>query len=84
VAVNQQQVGRLDNLYDRGLKNEVPDLKIVGPDEIRDIEPNCVVNTMLDTSLSLVVSLDILVHRETWQISVYSLTTKLLLRFLVI
>jgi len=84
VAVNQQQVGRLDNLYDRGLKNEVPDLKIVGPDEIRDIEPNCVVNTMLDTSLSLVVSLDILVHRETWQISVYSLTTKLLLRCLVI
>jgi len=84
VAVNQQQVGRLDNLYDRGLKNEVPDLKIVGPDEIRDIEPNCVVNTMLDTSLSLVVSLDISVHRETWQISVYSLTTKLLLRFLVI
>ena len=84
MAVNQQQVGRLDNLYDRGLKNEVPDLKIVGPDEIRDIEPNCVVNTMLDTSLSLVVSLDISVHRETWQISVYSLTTKLLLRCLVI
>jgi len=43
VAVNAEQVGRLDNLYDRGIKNEVPDLKIVGPDEIRDIEPNCVV-----------------------------------------
>ena len=44
VAVNAEQVGRLDNLYDRGIKNEVPDLKIVGPDEIRDIEPNCVVS----------------------------------------
>ena len=47
VAVNAEQVSRLDNLYDRGVKNEVPDLKVVGPDEIRDIEPNCVVNTMI-------------------------------------
>jgi len=46
VAVNAEQVGRLDNLYDRGIKNEVPDLKVVGPEEIRDIEPNCVVNVM--------------------------------------
>ena len=42
--MNAEQVSRLDNLYDRGVKNEVPDLKVVGPDEIRDIEPNCVVN----------------------------------------
>ena len=42
--MNEEQVGRLDNLHDRGIKNEVPDLKVVGPDEIRDIEPNCVVN----------------------------------------
>ena len=47
VAVNAEQVSRLDNLYDRGIKNEVPDLKVVGPDEIREIEPNCVVNMML-------------------------------------
>jgi len=47
VAVNAEQVGRLDNLHDRGIKNEVPDLRVVGPDEIRDIEPNCVVSMML-------------------------------------
>ena len=44
--MNAEQVSRLDNLYDRGVKNEVPDLKVVGPDEIRDIEPNCVVNVI--------------------------------------
>jgi len=44
VAVNAEQVSRLDNLHDRGIKNEVPDLKVVGADEIRDIEPNCVVH----------------------------------------
>jgi len=43
VATNAEQVGRLDNLHDRGIQNEVPDLKVVGPEEIRDIEPNCVV-----------------------------------------
>ena len=47
MAVNAEQVGRLDNLHDRGIKNEVPDLRVVGPDEIRDIEPNCVVTMML-------------------------------------
>ena len=52
MAVNAEQVGRLDNLHDRGIKNEVPDLKVVGPDEIRDIEPNCVVNMMLYCSLT--------------------------------
>jgi len=44
VAVDAEQVARLDNLYDRGVQNEVPDLKVVGSDEIREIEPNCVVN----------------------------------------
>ena len=44
MAVNAEQVSRLDNLHDRGIKNEVPDLKVVGPGEIRDIEPNCVVH----------------------------------------
>jgi len=28
-------------LHEKGLKNEVPDLKMVGPEEIREIEPNC-------------------------------------------
>lgn len=42
VATSPEEVARLDNLYERGIKNEVPDLKIVGPEEIKEIEPNCV------------------------------------------
>ncbi|XP_013404874.2 L-2-hydroxyglutarate dehydrogenase, mitochondrial-like [Lingula anatina] len=41
VATTPEEVSRLDNLYDRGQKNNVKDLKIVGPEEIREIEPNC-------------------------------------------
>ncbi|XP_064621859.1 L-2-hydroxyglutarate dehydrogenase, mitochondrial-like isoform X2 [Lineus longissimus] len=41
VAVDHEEVPRLDVLYDRGLKNNVRDLRVVGPDEIREIEPNC-------------------------------------------
>ena len=44
VAVNQEQATRLDGLYERGLKNNVPDLKLISGDEIKKIEPNCVVN----------------------------------------
>lgn len=43
VATSPEEVARLDNLHERGIKNEVPDLKIVGPEEIKEIEPNCVV-----------------------------------------
>lgn len=43
MATSPEEVARLDNLYERGIKNEVPDLKIVGPEEIKEIEPNCVV-----------------------------------------
>ncbi len=43
VATSEDEVSRLNVLHERGIKNEVPDLKVVGPDEIREIEPNCVV-----------------------------------------
>ena len=47
VAVEPDQLPRLDVLYDRGLQNEVPDLRMVGPDEISQIEPNCVVGFLV-------------------------------------
>ena len=34
---------RLDKLFERGVENGVKDLKMVGPEGIKDIEPNCVV-----------------------------------------
>ena len=45
MAVDEEQAKRLDGLYERGLKNQVPDLKMINGNEIKNIEPNCVVGT---------------------------------------
>jgi len=45
VAVDEEQAKRLDGLFERGLKNQVPDLKMINGNEIKNIEPNCVVRT---------------------------------------
>jgi len=42
VATNPEQVTILDGLYQRGIQNNVPDLKLLEPNEIKQIEPNCV------------------------------------------
>lgn len=42
VATNEEELSRLDNLFERGQKNNVKDMKMVGAEEIKDIEPNCV------------------------------------------
>ncbi|XP_067681608.1 L-2-hydroxyglutarate dehydrogenase, mitochondrial-like isoform X1 [Haliotis asinina] len=42
VAVEPDEIPRLDKLYERGLENGVKDLRVLGPDDIKDIEPNCV------------------------------------------
>lgn len=43
MAVEPDEIPRLDKLYERGLENGVKDLRVLGPNEIKDIEPNCVV-----------------------------------------
>ena len=47
VATNPEQVSILDGLYERGLQNNVPDLKLIGKNEIKEIEPNCVVGVTI-------------------------------------
>ncbi|GAB1609728.1 L-2-hydroxyglutarate dehydrogenase, mitochondrial-like isoform X1 [Argonauta hians] len=42
VATRPDELPRLDNLFERGQQNDVKGLRMVGPEEIRDIEPNCV------------------------------------------
>ncbi|PVD32304.1 hypothetical protein C0Q70_07737 [Pomacea canaliculata] len=42
VAVEPEELPRLENLMSRGIENGVKDLKMVGPEGIREIEPNCV------------------------------------------
>ena len=43
VAVNEQEASRLDGLFERGIQNNVRDLRLVTGPEIKSIEPNCTV-----------------------------------------
>lgn len=40
VAVDESELGRLQNLWDRATANGVPNIRMVGPEEIREIEPH--------------------------------------------
>jgi L-2-hydroxyglutarate oxidase LhgO len=40
VAVDESELGRLDNLWQRATANGVPNIRMVGPEEIREIEPH--------------------------------------------
>ena len=40
VALNESEFGRLDDLYQRGTANGVPDLEMVGPERLKEIEPH--------------------------------------------
>ncbi|CAL1531237.1 unnamed protein product [Lymnaea stagnalis] len=42
VATEPEELPRLDVLMERGLKNNVRDIRMVGPEQIKEIEPNCV------------------------------------------
>ena len=43
VATNETESKYLDTLFERGIKNNVKDIRIVNAKEIKEIEPNCVV-----------------------------------------
>lgn len=40
VATERAELERLEHLYERGVQNGVPGLRIVGPDELKEIEPH--------------------------------------------
>jgi len=40
VAIDESELGRLENLWERATANNVPGLRMVGPEEIREIEPH--------------------------------------------
>jgi 2-hydroxyglutarate dehydrogenase len=44
VAVNDDEVSRLRNLYVRALTNEVPGIKLIDAKELKLIEPHCQVS----------------------------------------
>lgn len=40
VATESAELGRLDDLYQRGIANGVPGLELIGPERLREIEPH--------------------------------------------
>jgi L-2-hydroxyglutarate oxidase LhgO len=42
IATDPDELPRLAELYERGVANGVPGLRIIGPEELREIEPHCV------------------------------------------
>ena len=40
VATDESELGRLENLYERGVANGVPGLEMIGPERLREIEPH--------------------------------------------
>ena len=41
VATDEEELPRLQNLYERGLANGVRGLEMIGPERLREIEPHC-------------------------------------------
>ncbi|MCE2464846.1 MAG: L-2-hydroxyglutarate oxidase [Dehalococcoidia bacterium] len=39
VATDESELGRLDTLYERGTANGVPGLRMIGPEELAEVEP---------------------------------------------
>ena len=40
IAFEESELGRLQDLYERGTANGVPDLEIIGPERLKEIEPH--------------------------------------------
>ena len=47
MAVEDEEIPRLQNLYERGQENGAKDLKLLDRHEIKDVEPNCEVSKSL-------------------------------------
>jgi len=45
VAVSPEEISRLKDLYERGQQNNVPNLKMIPGDQIKDFEPHCKVSS---------------------------------------
>jgi L-2-hydroxyglutarate oxidase len=41
VATDESELSRLNQLYERGVANEVPGIEMIGPERLRELEPHC-------------------------------------------
>jgi len=56
VALNERELPRLEAIYSKALANGVPEVKMVGPEELHEIEPNCVGIRALHSPHTAIVS----------------------------
>lgn len=42
VATDEKEFPHMESVFEKGIKNGLTDIKWIGPDEIKDIEPHCV------------------------------------------
>lgn len=52
VATCPEEIPLLNDLYMRGARNQVPDMKMIDQNKIKDIEPACTVSSFLCTTLT--------------------------------
>ncbi len=55
VAVREEEFGRLDDLFERGVANGVRGLRRIGPDELREIEPHAVGKRAIHSPITAIV-----------------------------
>lgn len=62
VAQDQAQAKRIDDLYERGLKNNVPELKLIEKNDICKFEPKCKVK--FDSKIKLIIKIKCLEFKK--------------------
>lgn len=56
VALQNEELPRLDMIYSKSLANGVPGVRLIGPEELREIEPNCIGLRALHSPRTAIVS----------------------------
>ncbi|BEV14260.1 L-2-hydroxyglutarate oxidase [Herbaspirillum sp. DW155] len=56
VALQEEEIPRLHAIYRKAQANGVPDVRLVGADELREIEPNCIGLSALHSPRTAIVS----------------------------
>lgn len=56
VALDKEELPRLDAIYQKSLANKVPDVRMLSADEIAEVEPNCIGVSALYSPRTAIVS----------------------------
>lgn len=63
VALQPEELPRLETIYRKSLANGVPGVRLIGSDELREIEPNCIGLQALHSPETAIVSYGLIAQR---------------------